>query len=153
MARKTDAFDKTLKTVSALDPSARAELCRRVLVDMLGGASDDDAVRAAESVLSADYFKTVRSIAVDVVKQPEDEQGDRLHEAIDGNAFVIYTHMARRTLLCSENPEACEDETGEKPETVEQAAYWAMMADVRRLLSNRYFLADHAKGDEPSADE
>jgi hypothetical protein len=104
-------------------------------------------------ILSRDYNEEIRALAIEALKQSEDEREDWLHETIDGHERVIYTYKARVVLICTDNPDAYEDEMGEKPAGPEQAAYMAMMTDVREMLSNRYFLADHAKGDEPSADE
>lgn len=100
----------------------------------------EDALR----VLYRDYMEDVRDLAREALTKPEDERDDWLHETIDGHERVIYTHKARIVLVCSENPDAYEDEMGEKPGTVEQAAYMAIMADVRDLLGNSYFVADNA---------
>jgi hypothetical protein len=107
--------------------------------------SVDDALRA----LYADYFTEIRALATEALSQPEDTREDWLHETIDGHGRVIYTHKAKLVGICTDHPDACEDETGETPKSPEAAAYWSMLADVRDLLGNSYFLADHGiKADE-----
>lgn len=103
----------------------------------------DDALRA----LRADYFTEIRSIALEALKQSEDDWDDWLHETLDGHERVIHTHKARVVLVCTDHPDAYQEEMGDDPETPEQSAYFAMRADVDDLLSNEYFVRN-AQGKE-----
>ena len=49
---------------------------------------------------------------------------------MDSEQRIIYTHYARETLLFVDNPDAYEEDMGEKPQTVEAQAYYAMLQDV-----------------------
>lgn len=66
----------------------------------------------------------------------EDDLSDVIHESCDGHQRVIYTHQARVGLCCTDNPEAYEEELGEKPLTVEAAMCMAMIADVTVRLGD-----------------
>jgi hypothetical protein len=79
----------------------------------------------------SEYHAEIRSLAEEYGKQPEDTREDWLHETIDGHEWIIYTWQARCVLVATDNPDAYEGEMGEKPGTVEQAAYMAMCVDVR----------------------
>lgn len=94
----------------------------------------DDAIRT----INKWYNDEIRSIAEEAnegVKSGEiTDLDDWLHETIDGHEFVIYTHKARLVLVATDHPDAYEDEYGDEQHTVEQAAYAAMMRDVRDHL-------------------
>lgn len=105
----------------------------------------DDMMRQAEHVLYRAYYKSVGrdadSIKDDLIQAIKDGEcndedavnewlQERLHETADGDAWVIYTHQAKRLLLVSENEDAAEDE-GVDCENVEQKAYWAFRADLQ----------------------
>jgi hypothetical protein len=64
-----------------------------------------------------------------------DEEGFReyLEQSVDGCQEVIYTFQAKLALLSSNNEDAMSEELGEEG-TVEQRAYFAILADVRDLL-------------------
>jgi hypothetical protein len=53
-------------------------------------------------------------------------------------------------LCCTDNPEAYEDETGEKPPTVEAAMYYALMADVRRRLESFDDIKAEIEAEDPT---
>ena len=63
--------------------------------------------------------------------EADQDPEDWLHETIDGHEWVIITWKARLVLVCSDNPDAYEDDMGEKPTSPEVAAYAAMQRDVR----------------------
>lgn len=95
--------------------------------------SYDDAWR----VIEADYWDDVRGAVEELTRgikdgeiEDKEEFHDRLHEYVDSMQRVIYTHQARVGMACTDNPTACEDETGDKSETVEGAMFWALMADI-----------------------
>jgi hypothetical protein len=91
----------------------------------------EEKLDAALRVVRQWYFDEIRAIVEEAKTKGEDEVEDYLHETIDGHEFVIYTYKARLVMICTDHPDAFEEEMGDKPETVEQAAYGAMMADVR----------------------
>ncbi len=104
----------------------------------------------AINALNREYMDEIRSIAANIVAEhydPEtqepidsDECEQYLTETIDGHEWVIYTHKAKIVAVVTDSPDAYEDEMGEKAPTVEAAAYFSMLADVRDMLSNKYFL-------------
>lgn len=99
---------------------------------------------------TAEYFATVTAIADDLIDLCR--QGDirdlpgAIHEAVDGNHYVIYTHANFEVRAASDSWGACEDEIG-WDELVSSAssfdqlasvyAYHAMVADVRDELASR----------------
>lgn len=99
-------------------------------------------VNAALRVLQRDYQDDVQGIVDEMRRQArdgecdEDDFHDRLDEQVDGHQRVIYTAKARVGMCCTDNPEAYEDEMGEKPESVEQAMYFALRADVLAILGD-----------------
>ena len=106
----------------------------------------DDALR----VLRADYWDEVRGIADDVeraVKNGEIASQDDLYEyvsqSVDGQQRVIYTQQARLGLCFTDHVDSYEEETGEKPPTVEAQMFWAMVSDVQSMLP----AFDEMKGD------
>jgi hypothetical protein len=142
MATKTQK--PTLESVAAiaeqLSTSDRAEMCRRLLIDMLA-TENDAARRAADSVLSTDYWRDVRSAAEDfkrAVKDGEIRNGDDadrwLNETVDGHSRIIYTALAAESLSYTDNADAWEDVGGEM--TTEQRAYFAFRRDIEEQLSS-----------------
>ena len=112
--------------------------------------SRDLDVETARPLIAA-YDNEIRSLASEYLKEPESDRDDWLHETIDGHSFVIYTWKARCVLICTDNPDAYEEDFGDKPGTVEAAAYAAMMRDVREMADS---LADSDTGeDEPLCSE
>ena len=100
-------------------------------------------VEQAVDVINDDYFDDVRGIVEDCKRaikdgelSSEDEFHDWLHEAVDGTQRTIYTFQARLGMLVTNNPDAYEDELGEKPAQVEHAMHAAMMADVRDMIGD-----------------
>lgn len=83
------------------------------------------------------YFEEVRSLAREALREnPKDEEArdEWLHETIDGHEYIIYTGKTLGVLLCSDNADAEEEETGEKSTDDARRAYFAMRADVREQL-------------------
>lgn len=112
-------------------------------------ATENDRVTEAQReealrILRRDYWQDVRDVVEDLREEikrgnlePDAEAIDTwIHETIDGHQRVIYTHYARETLLFVDNPDAYEEEMGEKPQTVEQAAYFAFRKDVVDQIGN-----------------
>lgn len=73
-----------------------------------------------------------------------------VEEATDGHEFVIYTHKAQLVVATSRNDGAYEDNTGEKPPTVEAQACAAMRADVWELLEAR---EEEWEGEDPEPED
>jgi hypothetical protein len=79
-----------------------------------------------------------------------DDEGDALHEEVDGSYWVIYTHAAIALLGHSRNDDAGFDEQGDDflsgctsmSEVYTRAAFYALRADVQEWLN-----------DNPVADE
>jgi hypothetical protein len=111
-------------------------------------------VEQATDRLRHDYMDEIRALATNVIreaKQYNRDESDVLHEMIDGHHDVIYTCEAQRVLWLSDNADAAADEGMEcvkdgQPDW-SALAYFAMRADVQRLLDNSYFRADF-EGDD-----
>lgn len=95
----------------------------------------------AQCIIRADYMSDVRCVAEDIAERvadgllsDADEVSDALHESVDGDSRVIYTFKARLGLFASDNEGACEEQTGEAPESPEVGMYWALRADVEDEL-------------------
>lgn len=102
----------------------------------------------AYGILRADYYRDVRglaeSIKADVLDgsiKDWDALTERVHEDVDGNQRVIYTHQAKEAVILSDNGEAMLDDFG--PEEIVKGdsinwsgmAFFAMQQDVWELLS------------------
>jgi hypothetical protein len=94
---------------------------------------------AALRVLRQDYYDDVRGCASDLYEQAktaraEDEPHlrewllDRVHEACDGHARVIYTGLAIETLLFSDNDSAYVDEYGTDGVSTDGGINWSALA-------------------------
>jgi hypothetical protein len=107
-------------------------------VRMDGPQGDEEIAKAGFDILSAYYWDEVRSCAKDYLeraKKGEWDSDEALNEDfeqyVDGAAMVIYTWWARVVPLCSNNPDAWEEEMGEPPKDDSQRAYGALMQDIR----------------------
>jgi hypothetical protein len=110
-------------------------------------APTDADVNAALSVLRADYYSDVLSVAEDLAQQmqegdieDEEELRERMSDAIDSTQRVIYTMQAKIGLICSDNADAYYDAMGELPIEDGQLKWEAMMfmameRDVEERLS------------------
>lgn len=100
--------------------------------------SFDDAWR----VIERGYWDDVRGIVDDIETRiasgdiTEDDLNEALTEACDGHQRVIYTQQARVGLCCTDNPDAYEEEMGEKPPTVEAQMFMALQQDVLQRLGD-----------------
>lgn len=95
------------------------------------------------------YYSEIRDLANDAIARlktegkPSDEDEARewlqqdVDQTTDGHSFVIYTAQAGMACAASDNDGAYEEETGEKPPTVEAQACMAMRRDVWELLDAR----------------
>lgn len=100
----------------------------------------EDAMR----VLRAEYYQGVRSIAEEVanlVKNEGMDEGDALHQTVDGSYWVIYTHANFQVLMCSDHHDAYSEEFGEAPVSGADInwaalAYAAMARDVSEQVSS-----------------
>ncbi len=85
-----------------------------------------------------EYFAECRACAkaaIEQAKEYSEDIEDVLQEMIDGHEYIIYTHKARLVIAWSENPDAYEDEMGERAPTDEARAFMAMRADVQRYVA------------------
>lgn len=116
----------------------------------------DDAFR----ILNRDYWDDVRGV-VDEMKRAirdhevtsEEELYDYLCEHTEGHQRVIYTFQARWGLCCSDNPDAYEEETGEKPASVEAQMLVAFQADIRARLSSYDELCEELEEERQEAEQ
>lgn len=99
--------------------------------------ADEDLAKAALDIVNNYYWSTIRGDAADFLKRAKegefesDEQlSDLLREYVDSHYWVTYTYWSRVALVCTNEPDAYEDEFGEKPPGPEQAAYAAIMNDI-----------------------
>lgn len=97
----------------------------------------ESAVKDALSLIQADYWNDIKSHAKDIIRQikegeitSRDDLYERLNEEVDSTQWVIYTYQARILLICTDTPEAYQDEFGEAPDTVEKQAYAAYLHDL-----------------------
>ena len=81
------------------------------------------------------YNEEIRSLAREAVKITDDEERDDwIREACDGHEWIIYTWKARCVLVCTDNPDAFEEDMGCPPSSPESAACAAMMRDVSYMV-------------------
>lgn len=100
----------------------------------------DDAMR----VLRQEYYQSVLGLAQEVdrlVKDEGMEEGDALHQVVDGSYWVIYTHANFQVLMCSDHHDAYMEEYGDVPTEGRDGLNWAALAfaamerDVSERLS------------------
>lgn len=96
-------------------------------------AQHEDAMR----VLRKEYYDGVRSLAQEVAERVKEgqEQGDVIHEVVDGSYWIIYTHANFQVLMCSDHHDAYSEDFGEPPVSGSDInwaalAYAAMARDV-----------------------
>ena len=107
-------------------------------------------VAEAVRVISTAYRAHVRLLAEEIIAELnggdlEDDRNrelisDRIHEAADGSAWVIYTHRARMVLLVSEDPDAYMELGVEAMETDgalnwSALAFCALRADIEQIVT------------------
>ncbi len=108
----------------------------------------DDNLNEATQAIREWYYTEIRSMVDFLIEdlkaeKPEDDDAarewltERVDEITDAHEYVIYTYKAQCVCLASDNEDAYEDETGEKPPTVETQACTAMRRDVWELLEAR----------------
>lgn len=91
-----------------------------------------------------EYWEDVASLADEVVERVEDgdDEGDAIHEGVDGSAWIIYYAGSRAVLEHTENKDAYADQGVDLDASkgldliITQAAYWAMYQDVADELDN-----------------
>lgn len=110
-------------------------------------------VQKAVNEIERAYLKVVNNIIeelMDNVKAGEIEDSDalqdRLHEEVD--SAVLYTWDARLMLIATDNPDAYEDDFGDKPEGPEQAAYASLMSDIQDRLDVNELFEDEDEDDD-----
>lgn len=92
------------------------------------------------------YYTEVKSTAYGIVDElrsrryiTEEEEDAFVWEVCDAHEFIIYTFKARCVLLASDNHDALEEIQGTTEDsTVEQRAFYAFEADVRRFMEYAY---------------
>lgn len=87
----------------------------------------EDAMR----VLNKEYWEGVRGLAEEVTRLVKDEgmeEGDALHQVVDGSYWVIYTHANFQVLMCSTNHDAYTEDFGDIPGNGRDGINWAALA-------------------------
>jgi hypothetical protein len=87
----------------------------------------DDAMR----VLRGEYYHGVLHAAREVdrlVKNEGMEEGDALHQVVDGSYWVIYTHANFQVLMCSDHHDAYMEDFGDVPTEGRDGLNWAALA-------------------------
>ena len=122
------------KTVTQSDARDACRLAREYVQEH----DDETVAKEGLDIGGAYYWNEVRSLAKDYLKRAkekefssDEELEEDFQQTIDGHQFVVYTWWARVVLLFTDNIDAYEEEMGDKPATVEQQAYGALMKDVR----------------------
>lgn len=111
---------------------------------------------------ASNYWENVEQIAKDVQQAAHDgqDEGDRLHEEIDGSWWIIYNHASRAVMEHTENDDAIFDELGKDAvdgkgsfqEIVTACAFYAMRADVQDRMGRLDPIEDEEE-DEIEEDE
>jgi hypothetical protein len=99
----------------------------------------DDAMR----VLRSEYYNAVLGLAQevdDLVKNEGMDEGDALHQVVDGSYWVIYTHANFQVLMCSDHHDAYSEDYGQAPVdggdiNWAALAFAAMSRDVSERIS------------------
>ena len=118
--------------LDSLDPDALAELRRQI----------DARLPAPEPAADSHhtYWRQVRGLAEDYVRGDWAEPHDWLLEQANEHTWVIYTHLARRVLIYTDNPDAWEEYHSARPDPSREA-FHSLMADV-------YDMADRLESDQ-----
>lgn len=113
------------------------------------GQTDEDKYQAALTELRRQYYADVRSLALDLIERAKDEQLDAeafdeaVHQDVDSNQWVIYTHMAKIACLVSDNEDAIFEDMGgvecDGSVPYSQIAFFAMRQDVLQALETEGF--------------
>lgn len=119
------------KTAARLSPVARETRASR------SEQVTEEDVKAAFAIINRDYWQDVHSVGDDLKEQIErgeitdgDQFLERLSEAVDGSARVIYTFQAKLGLLCTNNPDAYEDVDPDMKLDWSKMMFFAMEQDV-----------------------
>lgn len=113
--------------------------------------SHDDAMR----VLRAEYYQGVLNLAQEVnnlVKNEGMEEGDALHQVVDGSYWVIYTHANFQVLMCTDHHDAYMEDFGDVPTEGRDGLNWAALAfaAMSRDVSERIGAGDLEESRRPS---
>lgn len=129
--------------------------------------------KKAETNTQQEYYQSMKQIAQEVFDNAvesfpdnkdrlHDEAFDNLHQAVDGNYWVIYTHAAMDALRVSKNDDAIFDQgeglgdVSSMSEVYTKAAYWTVYQDVSEELQeliDNYEVPEEAEEEEEASDE
>lgn len=143
--RRNPPRGKTAGVAKAIDTLQRA--C--VNFSDLSSEDAEAMMKLAQDIIRADYYADVRGIGDEVLGEikngditTKEQLDESVRHSVDGSHTVIYTYAAKLALTATDNADAYQEETGEKPESPEVAIAFAMMTDV-----NEYVWAhDEVKG-------
>lgn len=100
------------------------------------GDDSEQNYRASVAEIAKECFNEAVADAGPDKDRIRDEAFDRVHEAVDGSYWIIYTHAALKVLQYSRNDDAIFEEgdglhgANSMSDVYTQAAFWAMRADV-----------------------
>lgn len=147
-------LDYYIKSLRTQLQDGNTEGALRVLEDM--GNLVESEVRSYDEDSQHDYFKYVEDLAKDILDEAIKEVGpdkddveywveresyDKVHEAVDGSQWVIYTRLAMKVLLYSNNDGYGFEEglldTSKWKDGIDYSAvaFWAMRQDVQERLT------------------
>jgi len=161
MARRSKATERQLEELLQVAADAAEELGHAGLAEVLRlvGPSTD-IHELSDRVHYREYYDEVKAVAEAVVDDvvradlPLEEAAremllERVHEAVDGHQFVIYTKQNLDVLVASSNWLAAEEEgliEGDVAHTLAVLAYGAMNRDVMEEAEN--LLEEHEVEDD-----
>lgn len=126
----------------------------------MSGSNDETTYEQVRSLAARWYFDEVRSVAAEIERKckareydSSEEAHDDISQTIDGHEFIIYTGQAQLVCFASNHDDECEEETGEKPKSVEVQAYYAMKRDVYEAIDATLIDALDEEPDDESEDE
>lgn len=141
------------KKAKSMTQAEAFEALRKV-DDYVRETDDEEVVKKAYDIGGTHYWNDVRGCAKDFLKRAEEgefkddsELTDALNEYVNDAQTIIYTWWARTVFLFAKDPDAYEEEMGEKPGTVETAAAAAFLKDISEHPDTRKAFAI-ARGDD-----
>ena len=104
-----------------------------------------------------EYWDDVESIAKEALEEcsTDEDAYDRIHESVDGSAWIIYTHATFKVMSYTDNREAYTDNFGNEfgkdadyDRITQLMAYGAMEADVMQKYQELKEAKEEAETEE-----
>ena len=126
---------------------------KQALADLRKDLERAEAERQKDSY--KEYWETVDAIAQEIFEGDRSEEA--IHERVDGNYWVIYTHAAHKVWEYSNNEDAVFDlgslgDVESSGDVLTVMAYYAMYEDVRERLEELKDEEDAAEDEEEDED-